>query len=76
MSASAELFRGKEKTMTNRERLGNMDIADLLDLISAKSASCLLYLLTNKDYDAVVGRCDEGCKDCLNKWLNEEYKNE
>lgn len=59
--------------MTNREWLNNMALIDMLDLISKKSASCLLYLLTNEDYDAIVGKCSKGCYECLRMWLNEQH---
>ena len=50
--------------MTNREKLANMALYDMLN----NSASCALEPF-GKKCNVTVGRCDE----CIARWLNEKY---
>ncbi len=60
--------------MKNRERyILNVNEYDMLVKIQAVMAGCVIEALTGKDYPCPDDLCT--CKECIQKWLNEEDKN-
>ena len=62
--------------MTNREKLLNTNIYDLLLLINSqipyKSLNCVIDYIEGKNRDCIEsGKCSE----CIQQYLNEESKN-
>lgn len=64
--------------MKNREKLLNMAMYDLLMKIDkgiSDDTSCIIEALTGRaDCWRPEGVVDESCKECVQKWLNEEAK--
>ena len=61
--------------MTNRQKLGKMCIYDFLMMLDKNIeklyGGCIKEALTGINYE-----CDGKCDECMQKWLNEEAKNE
>ena len=64
--------------MTNRQKLGNMCIYDLLVKISEAMldcCSCIIEAITGEEQDCPYSITDnKGCPECLQNWLNKEVK--
>lgn len=68
--------------MTNREKLANMALYDMLCRMNDRSANgflCVLQMLDEKCRvrtrcdDFGNTRTDEGCHKCIARWLNEDH---
>ncbi|MBR3630603.1 MAG: hypothetical protein IKN55_09080 [Oscillospiraceae bacterium] len=61
--------------MTNREKLANMAMYDMLLTMAKNFDGCILEIVTGKDEDCRKqdGQARADCKYCVSVWLNEEY---